>query len=79
MPRSSKWDSGEANGRTVKGASGSRGHSLKQELWGQSEPIKHERLGGFIMTPPSASAARCVVQERERDGVKRERGLWDTV
>lgn len=42
---------------------------------GQSEPIKHQRLGGFVMTPPSVSAARCVVQET----VLKERGAWGTL
>lgn len=72
--RSSKWDSVEASGRTVKGASSSRGHSLKHRAEGHSKPIKHYRLGGLLMTPHLLvqPGMRCVT---ERDCVKREMGL----
>ncbi|KAK2866998.1 hypothetical protein Q8A67_025115 [Cirrhinus molitorella] len=69
--RSSKWDSGESSGRTVKGVSSSHGHSLKHRAEGQGKPIKHNRLGGLLMTPHLLvqPGMRCA---SERDCEKRE-------
>lgn len=71
-----QWRGERADSQSV---STSHGHSLKHRAEDRGKPIKHNRLGGLLMTP-HLLVQPGMLRERKRDCVKREReGLWDTV